>query len=115
MLDAYSFDIVRAVEVQPPRFYIPARGRSEEALDVAARFSVNYARIEIDEQPGTGWPVNIKTVYCPCRYHAKMDSCVHRLFALRVRNYLDGTGERLMFNRSRKRGDEDVSNKRGPG
>ncbi|KAF4043053.1 hypothetical protein GN244_ATG04526 [Phytophthora infestans] len=38
MLDDYSSDIVRVVEVQPPRFYIPARGRSEEALDVAARF-----------------------------------------------------------------------------
>ncbi|KAF1773664.1 hypothetical protein GQ600_18838 [Phytophthora cactorum] len=66
LLDSTSSDIVRVLAVQQPRFFIPSRGRSEEALDMAAKFSVNYARMEMDEQPSTGGPVNIKTDYCPC-------------------------------------------------
>ncbi|KAF1791094.1 hypothetical protein GQ600_17632 [Phytophthora cactorum] len=92
LLDSTSSDIVRVLAVQQPRFFIPSRGRSEEALDMAAKFSVNYAR----------WRWTSNQVRAGPR------------FAMRVRNYLDGTGERLMVNRSSKRCDDAVGDKRGP-
>ncbi|ETK88304.1 hypothetical protein F441_07580 [Phytophthora nicotianae CJ01A1] len=84
------------------RFYIPTRGRSKEALEVAAQFSINYARMELDGQPSNGWTVNLELKHCPCRYHAKMRDCVHLQFALQLHNYVGGDGERVMANRSKK-------------
>ncbi|ETO75361.1 hypothetical protein F444_09020 [Phytophthora nicotianae P1976] len=115
LIDGTSDEVVRVLAAQPPRFYIPSRGRSDEALDVAAQFSVSYARMEVDSQPSTGWPVNLTADYCPCRYHAKMNCRVHWNFALHVRSHGDGTGEKLMVNRSRKRRNDAEINRREPG
>ncbi|ETP11504.1 hypothetical protein F441_12980 [Phytophthora nicotianae CJ01A1] len=115
LIDDTGDEVVRVLAAQPPRFYVPSRGRSEEALDVAAQFSVSYARMEVDSQPSTGWPVNLTAEYCPCRYHAKMNCCVHWIFALHVRSHVDGTGEKLMVNRSRKRRNDAEINRREPG
>ncbi|ETP44525.1 hypothetical protein F442_08880 [Phytophthora nicotianae P10297] len=115
LIDGTSDEVVRVLAAQPPRFYIPSRGRSDEALDVAAQFSVSYARMEVNSQSSTGWPVNLTAEYCPCRYHAKMNCRVDWNFALHVRSHGDGTGEKLMVNRSRKRRNHAEINRREPG
>ncbi|EGZ25570.1 hypothetical protein PHYSODRAFT_257835 [Phytophthora sojae] len=66
LIDDTNDDIVRVLAAQPPRFYVPSRGRTEKAADVAARFSVNYAMMEVEAQPSTGWPVDITAGHCPC-------------------------------------------------
>ncbi|ETN08661.1 hypothetical protein PPTG_11517 [Phytophthora nicotianae INRA-310] len=115
LIDGTSDEVVRVLAAQPPRFYIPSRGRSDEALDVAAQFSVSYARMEVDSQSSTGWSVNLTAEYCPCRYHAMMNCRVDWNFALHVRSHGDGTGEKLMVNRSRKRRNHAEINRREPG
>ncbi|KAG3022680.1 hypothetical protein PC119_g9171 [Phytophthora cactorum] len=72
-----SGNFVCELSTPPLHFYTPSLGRSEEALDVAAQFSANYARMKIDDLPSTGWPVDLEAQHCPCRYHSKMRDCVH--------------------------------------
>ncbi|KAF4028788.1 hypothetical protein GN244_ATG16940 [Phytophthora infestans] len=103
-VDDFNGSIVRVLAKPPLRFYIPSRGWSEEALGVAAQFLASYAIMEIDDQPSSGWPVELEAQYCPCRYHFKMRDCVHLQFALQCRNYVARDGERLMVIRSRNRG-----------
>ncbi|KAF1786483.1 hypothetical protein GQ600_22321 [Phytophthora cactorum] len=55
-----SGNIVCELSTPPLHFYTPSLGRSEEALDVAAQFSANYARMKIDDLPSTGWPVDLE-------------------------------------------------------
>ncbi|KAE9183975.1 hypothetical protein PF004_g23791 [Phytophthora fragariae] len=78
LLDDISSGEARWLSLPTPRFYIASRDRSEDALAVAAQFSANYARMEIEDQSST--------------------------FARHLRNCVDGDGERLMVNRSKKRG-----------
>ncbi|KAE9172617.1 hypothetical protein PF005_g26629, partial [Phytophthora fragariae] len=79
LLDDISSGEARWLSLPTPRFYIASRDRSEDALAVAAQFSANYARMEIEDQSSTVWIVDIQATHCP-------------------------DGERLMVNRSKKRG-----------
>lgn len=103
LLDDTPASIVRLVLVLPQRFYIPARNRSEEAVEVVAQFGINYARMETESQPSTGWPVDVDAGFCPCRYHGKFKTCTHLLYAQQLSSSFDADGKRLLANRGRKR------------
>ncbi|KAE9016361.1 hypothetical protein PF010_g24458 [Phytophthora fragariae] len=71
LLDDISSGEARWLSLPTPRFYIASRDRSEDALAVAAQFSANYARMEIEDQSSTVWIVDIQATHCPYRYHFK--------------------------------------------
>ncbi|POM62052.1 LOW QUALITY PROTEIN: hypothetical protein PHPALM_28833, partial [Phytophthora palmivora] len=80
-----------------PRIYMQSKDRSEEALAITTQMGVNYARMEFEDMPGVGWEVDRK---CMCRYFRKFATCVHLLFAMRLRSYMDCNGNEMLVNRS---------------
>ncbi|KAG2933099.1 hypothetical protein PC129_g12067 [Phytophthora cactorum] len=70
-------------------------------MAISAEFGVHYAHMEVKGQPHTGWPVNLRNAYCPCRYHMKMDYCCHLPFVQQSRSVMDESGEEILVNRKR--------------
>lgn len=65
-------------------------------------FCVHYAGMETEDQPGTGYPVNLRTTYCPYRYHLKMGCCYYLLLAQQSQNVVDEAGDEILVNRKRR-------------
>ncbi|GMF38133.1 unnamed protein product [Phytophthora fragariaefolia] len=59
LVDADVSDVVNVFTRQPPRVFIPARGRTVETITVAAQVGYHTARMEVEGQPETGWRVDI--------------------------------------------------------
>ncbi|KAF1774640.1 hypothetical protein GQ600_24999 [Phytophthora cactorum] len=65
-------DLVHVRAVPPMRTSVPELNRTREDMAITAQFGVHYARMEVEGQPRTGWPVDLRTAYCPGKYHFKM-------------------------------------------
>ncbi|OWZ08213.1 hypothetical protein PHMEG_00019283 [Phytophthora megakarya] len=94
-------NIVNVLYVPPLRVYNAATKRFNEHIQVSAKVSANTARLETDNQPATGWPVDTANHTCPCGYFYKYTSCVHLLFAMQRSAVLNDKGEEVLFNRRR--------------
>ncbi|KAG3107953.1 hypothetical protein PI124_g13843 [Phytophthora idaei] len=79
----------------------PELNRTRENLAISAEFGVHYARMEVEGQLHTGWQVNLRNAYCPCRYQMKMGYCCHLLFGQQSRSVVDESGEEILVNRKR--------------
>ncbi|RLN87955.1 hypothetical protein BBJ28_00025550, partial [Nothophytophthora sp. Chile5] len=100
---------IRSEGVQ--RVYVPSRNRTQEVIAISAGMGVQYARMERQGQPPTGWEVDVRCGVCPCNYFFKFGSCIHLSFALQVRNVIDSDGNaRLVYRgvNKRKRGQDSV-------
>ncbi|KAG3002260.1 hypothetical protein PC116_g16543 [Phytophthora cactorum] len=82
-------ELVYVRAVAPARTFTPELNRTRENMAISAELGVHYARMEVEGQPHTGWPVNLRNAYCPCRYHMKMGYCCHLLFAQQSRSVVD--------------------------
>jgi hypothetical protein len=59
--------VVHVLAAAPKRITITPTRRSEEGIAVSAQMGANYARMEVEGQPMTGWPVNLTVRWCPCK------------------------------------------------
>ncbi|KAG3154030.1 hypothetical protein PI124_g10618 [Phytophthora idaei] len=98
MMD-YCTDALHVLYIAPKRAYNPATNTMQEALQVSAQVGVNTARKEAENQPKTGWTVDLVAQTCPCSYHFKYGDCMYRLFAMQERARVDGNGEEVLVNR----------------
>ncbi|RLN32479.1 hypothetical protein BBJ28_00025328 [Nothophytophthora sp. Chile5] len=101
LLGAADPDLVHIRAVPPTRPFIPELNRAQEDIEISAQFGVHYAHMEIEGQPRTGWPVDLRTAHCPCRYFLKMGYCCHLLFAQQLRSVVDEVGDDILVNRKR--------------
>ncbi|OWZ21680.1 hypothetical protein PHMEG_0003740 [Phytophthora megakarya] len=53
-------------------------------------------RLETDNQPATGWPVDMASCTCSCVYFYNYASYVHLLFAMQRSTVLNGKGEEVL-------------------
>jgi hypothetical protein len=100
-----SFDtskggVVTVMAKPAKRVFVPARRRTEEYLAATAQLGVNYARMEIEGQPPTGWAVDVVQRSCGCRYWRKFACCVHLLFAMQKSSLVDSMGREILMDRS---------------
>eukprot|EP00644_Phytophthora_capsici_P008766 jgi/Phyca11/131842/e_gw1.118.42.1 len=91
-------DFVVVVSKATPRIDVRPRKKTVEVVDVAVQIGANAARMERDEQPEEGWPVDIANRSCPCKYFFHKGHCVHLLFSFYIRFWT----ERRLHNRSRR-------------
>jgi len=96
-------ELVHVRALPPVRTFVPELNRAREDMAISAQFGVHYARMEIEGQPRTGWPVDLRAAYCPCKYHFKMGYCCHLLFAQQSRSVVDESGDEILVNRKRVR------------
>uniref|UniRef100_H3H4Z0 MULE transposase domain-containing protein n=1 Tax=Phytophthora ramorum TaxID=164328 RepID=H3H4Z0_PHYRM len=101
LLGDADLELVHVRAVGPPRSFIPELNRARAEMETSAQFGVLYARMEIEGQPRTRWPVNRRTVYCPCRYYLKMEYCCHLLFVQQTRMVVDEAGDEILVNHKR--------------
>jgi len=73
-----------------------------EVLEAADQLNVNDARMERDDQPESGWAVNVRERTCPCKYFFKHGQCVHLLFALHLRYGNDQPPRRTLVMRGKR-------------
>jgi hypothetical protein len=59
--------VVHVLAAALKRITITPTRRSEEGIAVSAQMGANYARMEVEGQPMTGWPVNLTVRWCPCK------------------------------------------------
>ncbi|ETN17894.1 hypothetical protein PPTG_05567 [Phytophthora nicotianae INRA-310] len=107
LLDAFSsqseFIAVSTIYVlsfPAERIYVQAKDRTQETLAITAQMGINYARMEFEGVPRHGWEVNVERRTCGYRYYWKFSVCVHVLFAMRQRSYVDHPGNQMLVNRS---------------
>ncbi|ETI44018.1 hypothetical protein F443_11234 [Phytophthora nicotianae P1569] len=88
-----------------------AKRSTEEEIAVSARMDVNYARMEVQDEPLYGWPVKLRQKLCPCNYCFKFGACVHLVYALRATDRMDGAGRRILVSRriGRKRSEDGIT------
>ncbi|KAE9165192.1 hypothetical protein PF002_g31415, partial [Phytophthora fragariae] len=80
-------NLVRVLSRGCVRVYLPELGRSRETAPVSAQMGSNYARMELEGQPESGWEVDVSKLSCECKYNFKFALCIHVLFALQLKNY----------------------------
>ncbi|POM75880.1 Hypothetical protein PHPALM_6955 [Phytophthora palmivora] len=85
--------------IQAPRLKLPELGKSQEALEVSSQMGVNYARMEFENMPWDGWPVDIQNKKCPCKNNFKFGTYIHLVYALNMVDSLDNEGNRVFVNR----------------
>ncbi|KAE8908500.1 hypothetical protein PF003_g8080 [Phytophthora fragariae] len=93
-------NLVRVLSRGCVRVYLPELGRSRETAPVSAQMGSNYARMELEGQPESGWEVDVSKLSCECKYNFKFALCIHVLFALQLKNYTGLDGKRTLVNRS---------------
>eukprot|EP00644_Phytophthora_capsici_P004646 jgi/Phyca11/111057/e_gw1.19.475.1 len=95
--------ILKVASQLAKRVSVAPHKRNEEGIAVSAQMGVNYARMEVQNQPWGGWPVDITQRWCPCNYCYAFGVCVHVLFALRITENVDSSGRSVLVNRSKRR------------
>ncbi|KAE9265463.1 hypothetical protein PF008_g31855 [Phytophthora fragariae] len=93
-------NLVRVLSRGCVHVYLPELGRSRETAPVSAQMGSNYARMELEGQPESGWEVDVSKLSCECKYNFKFALCIHVLFALQLKNYTELDGKRTLVNRS---------------
>lgn len=60
-----SFHLLANADVCP-------RVQPREDMTISAQVGLHYARMDVEAQPRTGWPADLRPAYCPCKFHFKM-------------------------------------------
>ncbi|KAG3121651.1 hypothetical protein PI125_g66 [Phytophthora idaei] len=53
-------ELVYVRAVAPARTFTPELNQTRENMAISAEFDVHYARMEVEGQPHTGWPANLR-------------------------------------------------------
>lgn len=91
---------------------MPELNRTQEMIAVASQMGAQYARMEQEGQPDTGWEVDVSLGYCPCSYNFTFKVCIHSVYDQRYVNNVGSDGHaRLVYRgpNKRKRGPESSS------
>ncbi|OWZ17468.1 hypothetical protein PHMEG_0008589 [Phytophthora megakarya] len=94
-------DLVHIRAVPPARSFVPELNRIREDMAISAEIGAHYSTMEVKGQPRTGWPVDLCSASCPCRYFFLMGYCCHLLFAQQSCSVVDEAGEEILVNRKR--------------
>ncbi|KAK1940906.1 hypothetical protein P3T76_007612 [Phytophthora citrophthora] len=99
-------EVSRILHVQSrlvDRINVVPNKRSEEAIAVSAQMGWNYARMEVEGQPWSGWVVDIDRKWCGCSYWFAFGCCIHVLYATRSLGYIDSTGNEVLVSRRKSK------------
>ncbi|OWY90096.1 hypothetical protein PHMEG_00041931, partial [Phytophthora megakarya] len=95
------YAVLHVVSIPAPRIKLPELGKTQEALEISSQMGANYARMEHQDMPWNGWPVDLVHQKCPCKYSFKFGTCIHLVFALRMTQSLDTNTHNVLVNRRR--------------
>ncbi|GMF58027.1 unnamed protein product [Phytophthora fragariaefolia] len=95
--------IVHVISWAALRVQVNPTKRSEIGIAVSAQMGSNYARMEVLNQPLAGWPVDLRTQWCPCKFCFAFGTCVHVVYALRCTSHVETLGRELLVSRRKRK------------